>query len=787
MHLGIDGRRLRLFGAAALQWLLGALIAFWVTPAFALTVQAPAGASELLLPEDRVACEPAPRGWTLDASRRRVRPSADLAPGDSAKLRVAPSALECKGPHAETVTLLVTGEIPSIDPASVTLFVNAGRLELRGQGLEGVRVEWQSGPAGGADVCLNVEREGGRELCALGIPRELPADPRAVSLRWAPASGQTGPDVVTFDRAGRALAMERMALPIGRVVVGRVIPPGQTVDVATGLGRVDVERVDAISSVDCEGARCDLENGSILVDAVAADSTHVTLRVRLRPRVFVAGDEGLTDTVTETLPVVRCPLSVVSGPPLRSADEMMMLVRLDPACGTDVARLRWTVNGEPADLSRVETLADGVYALIRVGRTGRDRVRIAARRREDGSVVALVTAATQEPPRVEASLLLPEYGEIDFIPKNQDARVSVSAVAGMAELVPISVPGAYEVTKRAGAYYVRGVYTSAGYTALRFAYRDLAVPVEFADTDFAQLLDPVQRPLREASIPAPIGATSLSDRPIVAMFCRDDDEREIFIQPGTAPHIPFSQRESCRLVIHRERIPPEYGEQRLNLEVTVTTAGGVERPEARLNQQLLLRHAPHQDVIWLRGAQAQFDRINVRVTHVIDESLYMSWGAQQIELPSAQWSVITENANFRFYATATIPANLFRFSRDPGDLGTGPLALNFGVLSRLTWLDSDGREGIVGLEAGMMGMGLATDRDRHLAFVTGIGISIPLGNVNQPTQAAVNIHAWLSYSFGERTGRLLDDAGNFVENVRLNPWAFVFGPSITIGNVGVFL
>lgn len=768
-------------------WLLGALIAFWTAPVGALTLQAPAGASELLLPDHRVACDPAPRGWRVDASRRRVRPAAELAPGASAELQVAPSLSECRGPQAETVTLLVTGELPTIDPASVTLLVSAGRLELRGQRLEGVRVEWQSGPAGGADVCLNVERVGGQEVCALGIPRELPADPRAVVLRWAPAGGQTGSGVVTFDRAGHVLAAERMTLPIGRVVVERVMPPGQTVDVAVGPGRVDVERVDAISSVACEGARCDLTDGTILVDGVAADSTHVTLRIRLRPRVFVVDGEGLADTVTETFPVVRCPLSVVSGPPLRNADEMMMLVRLDPACGSDVARLRWTVNGEPADLARVETLADGVYALIRVGRTGRDRVRIAARRREDGSVVALVSAATQEPPRVEASLLLPEYGEIDFIPKNQDARVSVSAVAGLAELVPVSVPGAYEVTKRDGAFYVRGVYTSAGYTALRFAYRDLAVPIEFADTDFAQLSDPVQRPIREASIPAPIGAASLSDRPIVAMFCRGDDGREIFIQPGTAPHIPFSQRDSCRLVIHRERIPPESGEQRLNLEVTVTTVGGVERPEARLNQQLILRHAPHQDVIWLRGAQAQFDRINVRVTHVLDESLYMSWGGRQIALPSAQWSVVTENANFRFYATATIPANLFRFSRDPGDLGTGPLALNFGVLSRLTWLDSDGREGIVGLEAGLMGMGLATDRDRHLAFVTGIGVSIPLGNVNQPTQAAVNIHAWLSYSFGERTGRLLDEAGNFVGNVRLNPWAFVFGPSITIGNVGVFL
>jgi hypothetical protein len=105
----------------------------------------------------------------------------------------------------------------------------------------------------------------------------------------------------------------------------------------------------------------------------------------------------------------------------------------------------------------------------------------------------------------------------------------------------------------------------------------------------------------------------------------------------------------------------------------------------------------------------------------------------------------------------------------------------------LTWLDSDGHEGIAGIEAGLMGMGLATDRDRTLALVTGVGIAIPIGNANQPTQAAINIHAWLAYSIGERTAALLDDMGKFQRNVTLSPWAFVFGPSITVGSIGVFL
>jgi hypothetical protein len=40
---------------------------------------------------------------------------------------------------------------------------------------------------------------------------------------------------------------------------------------------------------------------------------------------------------------------------------------------------------------------------------------------------------------------------------------------------------------------------------------------------------------------------------------------------------------------------------------------------------------------------------------------------------------------------------------------------------------------------------------------------------------------------GHRTGTLTDANGNPAGTVDLNPWAFVFGPSITIGNVGTFL
>jgi hypothetical protein len=399
--------------------------------------------------------------------------------------------------------------------------------------------------------------------------------------------------------------------------------------------------------------------------------------------------------------------------------------------------------------------------------------------REDGSVLAVVASQTAELPPLMATLALPEYGEIEFIPRNRDAVVTITHVGGQGRLVPISVPGAYLVSRAEDGFHMRGMYGAGGYAALRFAYRIEGLPSGFQDIDFALVTDPVQRPLREASVPLPIGGTSMTKHPIVELYCSREKGKLVFMEPGVSNHIPFDNRDSCRLLIHRERIPKEAGEQRLDIEVTVNAVGGEPRTDARVVHHLILRNGPDRDVIWLRGAKQQFDRFTVNVTHVVNEALFMIDRGPMLMLPSSQWAIVTEDADFRFYATAAIPASLYRFSND---LGTGPLSLNFGVLSRLTWLDSEGHEGLVGLESGVMGLGLASDKDQ-LAIVVGLGIAIPLGNANTIAQAAINIHAWLAYSLGKNTTK--DPDTN--KEVVLNPWAFVFGPSITVGSIGAFL
>jgi hypothetical protein len=170
----------------------------------------------------------------------------------------------------------------------------------------------------------------------------------------------------------------------------------------------------------------------------------------------------------------------------------------------------------------------------------------------------------------------------------------------------------------------------------------------------------------------------------------------------------------------------------------------------------------------------------VRVSQVIDEAHDVGGADLHVNLPAAQWAVIVGEGHLRFYATATIPTGLFRITA-PSDV----LTLNFGALSRLTWLDREGHEGLLGLEAGALGIALADTPGfpRTLAMLIGVGVSVPIGNRGEPTQAAVNLHAWLAYELRSPT----PENPNNPNGPQASHLAFLFGPSITIGNVGTNL
>jgi hypothetical protein len=671
----------------------------------------------------------------------------------------------------------LSGALPSVDPTRTVLFSDQGRLELRGWRLKGLRVRWQ-GPSGlGESTCLDPTASGATdqsEGCALAVPRDLSAGSSFSLL--PPSNALDG-------GSGAGPPPTELGPPIraARVVLDRLLPATAVVDLTSGAGRIPLVHPEAVSSVECVQARCDLVDSAILVRSVSGVAMAVDIRLSLLPGTFIGHGDALESVASESVSVLHCPATIVSGQPLRRADATRMIIRVDGRCGHDARSLRWTVNGYASEVQRLESSADAVYVQLGVPELEDSQITVTASRPEPyDTVVAVARSDTRVAPQVRATLELPGFGNIDFLPTNRDAVLRPSPAGDHARLVPVPVEGAYTVGGSAPAWSVRGDPSAGGFVALRFAYRVDGLPAPFTSTDLAILTEPSQRPIREASIPAPIGASVLGGKPLVELQCAEPDGHLERLEPGVRRTVPFSQRESCRLIIHRERLTPETGTQDVTIEVNVTKLDDSARPDAHLSERMVLRGAPEPRVFWIRGIRAPFDRLTVRVSHFVDEAHDIGGANLYVNLPAAQWDVVFGEGRVRFYATAAIPTGLFRITA-PSDV----LTLNFGALSRLTWLTTDGREGLVALELGALGIGLAATPGfpRTLAVLGGLGVAIPIGNRGEPTQASVNLHAWVAYE--------LRDDYHLVPTDPLSPrashWSVLFGPSITIGNVGTNL
>lgn len=668
---------------------------------------------------------------------------------------------------------------PEIDPTGIVFFPDEGRLEVKGTRLDGLRVGWTApGPpaTSGDDVCRDPKPVGGAQQCVFAVPKNLP-----LASVFRVVVEAVGADAANAAKAAPAPAPGSAPLKPARIIVDHLLPATSTIDLAAGVGRVALVHPDAVAAVDCGQARCELQDTGVEVRAVAASAVNVTLRMRLAPHVSIRKGETLDTTQVATLAVLHCSAAIVSGDPLRHADGTRVIVRLDERCGGDARNLRWTVNGESAEVQRVEHVRDGIYVQLGIGELESPQATVVATRPEpDGSVIAVARAATRLSPQPRANLELDGFGRVDFIPTNRDAIVHACPCGDHARLVLLPIESVYQVSLQKGVTRIRGEPAAGGFVALRFGYRIDTLPDVFASTDLAVVDEPLQRPVREASVPAPLGAATMGTTPLLELICADRHGRAQRIAPGAQASIPFRQRESCHLLIHRERLRVEDGTQDISVEVNVTKVDDNARADAHLVERMVLRPGAEPRVFWIHGVKAQFDRLTVRVSHIVDEAHDVGGDDLHVNLPSAQWAVVVGEGHLRFYATAAIPTGLFHITQ-PTDV----LTLNFGALSRLTWLDRDGHEGLLGLEFGAMGIGLAaTPGFPHtLAVLGGVGVSVPIGNRGEPSQASVNLHAWIAYEL--RNDYPIDPTNP--SSPLASHWSFLFGPSITFGNVGTNL
>jgi hypothetical protein len=750
-------------------------------PLWALTIHAPVGGALVPLGDSRIACARSAGSWSVENGGRSLRPpSAPTSVGSVTELHVATSLAEC-GPTSPVVKLAVTAAWPVFDPGSFVLAADEGRLRGRGRGLEGAIVSATSstGQQGfEADTCHGAKNESGQEECSWAVPRTVSSDPSDSGLRWWPAGSQPSADAVMFNADGKRAAPEAFTIVPARVDLMDLLPAGASVDVSAGVGRVALTHPEAIADVDCGAVHCSIDSGALLVPAPPASVSGVDAKFKLIPRVFYVR-KGLPDPQpTLHVSVLRCPMTVASGPPLRGIDGARAVVKIEGACMHDAAALGFLAGTQRVDVAQVVTAPDAAYVVLELGAIRAQELAIEAVRGDsEGKVVGLTRTETRPAPVVKATLEIAGFPPIDFIPNNRRAIVHGPHLAG-AELALVSVPDVYEASvDQGGMTFVRGDVNAAGLVALQFGYRVPTLPHPLDTENLAILTDALQRGVKEANIAAPFGLTATARDPLAEVICSDEHGNPHRLVPSVVLHLPFAARNGCKVILHRERLSSEYGTQKITLEIEVDKVDGSSRGDAHVTQTIVLRPGNEPRVAYVRGVASPYDRVVVRVSHVADEGHYL--GALDIISgePAVQWTAVFGTGRVRLYATTAIPTGLYRFGTSAT---SGVLSLSLGVLSRFTWLDAEGHEGLVGLEAGLMAFGLTGDASTagqsltQVGAVVGLGLSIPIANAGAPTQASINLHAW----FEQRI------AGSNASIESRSSQAVIFGPSISLGNIG---
>ncbi len=753
--------------------LLGLLVCASARAEVLEVLEAPLGGRPIALGEGRVSCGGDTGGWDIDAHGQRAKPPTDDARvGEILELKVAPSQAACT--ESETYLHLITiDRLPALDLASVLFSPDEGRLDVEGTRLKGAVVAWKSGVNSGFDTCRDPFTDKGVEKCTWGVAKNQSADLGVTTFQWYPRGARVEANAVFFDAQAKRLAPETFALVPARVVLTRLVPADASVDLATGQGEVPLVHPEAVGAAECAPLTCEMSDNKLLVRGASSLVNAVDVKLRLVPHVYMMRKDLLDPQLTVRLPVNHCPMSIASGPPIRNNDEAKVVIKLDGACAREPNQLRFVMRDQPLKVLQIMNDQGSTYVLLQVGRVGGDTLSISAFRGDvDGIALASAFSQLRSAPQVRAALSLPHEPNLGFIPNNRWTTVNVSPAGEHQYFALLPLEGIYRAREQHGKPpQIKAELHAAGLTVLRFGLRSDRVPAGLDSIDLAVLEDPLQRSTGEANIPAPIEGTD-DIAPLVEFMCGGGDEKLRRIEIGVTAYLDYALRDTCRVVFHRERLSPESGTQKLQFEVDVLKPDGTARGDAHVGEVVTLRAGNEPRYAWIKGISDPFDRVRVRVSHITDENHYIGGDELKTGQPAAQWSAVLGAGRIRLYGTSTIPTGLYRFG--PRD-ASGVLSLNFGVISRFAYLDKEGREFPLALETGVLVFGISNSYSqtnanlRQVGVVFGMGFAVPIANRGQLSQASINVHAW-----GEVN--VMRDAKD-----RLG---FIFGPSISIGNVG---
>jgi hypothetical protein len=780
-------------------------------------------AGSLVLPVQGTPCSVLGDGKVVALDRARpggllLDGSEDDAVGEVVSVLYSTRGACGSGPQQE-VRLHLLGHLHPIN-ASATLYLDEHRLDVTGVPDDSV-IRVRAQPSGGlpgvagppwtsAECHLHGSGVSGPRTCSVPIDDDVVDAATAAGANLFGTQVQAWPEGLDdsapvtpplYADGGRRVQPGELSVPVTNVVVDAPLVQVGTVQLLKEQSRLPLRLPQVVATVFCPDAMCALDDGAIDVSQADPAVTQLTIDVRLRDGVSLAGPHGAPTSDAEiTVPVARCDLRPLGALGLLAgADGERLFLSLGADCpATDLTGYRLSTS-PPTDISLIGLHGNGPAANQDTPGAGAAGALLEARvdsvpmgipaltvRLErvvpDHAVVGVAQVnITQAYVPESVSLSLDGLGPVSFIPTNRDAHVSMTfptpAAAAALELQPED--GVYTVDHGAdGSTTVRGVVASAGQVPLVLGYVSPDVTQAMGSREVLAVVEThVQLAVAEVHVPSPL-IDNGHGKALVGVTCKGQDGRDASAPAGEALSVDWTDRDSCRLLIDRSAVPLEDGAQRIHIRAEVDHPDGSALSGTAIDEIVQVDPASQgvESISLPAGSEAsEFDRLSVSVSDDYAGGFYLLPGSEMIG-PSVDYAVVFGRDRFRLLATTSIPTALYRLSTGGY---RGAVSFSAGAIMRLAPLSSEGDEFWTVGEFGILATGL-TAAQTNLSFVTGVALAIPLVNKNKSNQFSLNFHAWLEYS-PTATGSYMGSNG---QTIHEHPFAFIIGPSISFGDVG---
>ncbi len=713
-------------------------------------------------------------GWKIGDPPTRVEIDVAAPRPGWRRLAVAAGEAGCAGPQQTIHLLLAPLPQEEAAPGSLTVWFDARNAEfVPARPGRGHLVAVLDDMVVASQPCRD------RESCLMDVEapfwEALAARPSRAGLLWLPETaelpaGQPFPPLLGL-RAG-AVGWSELRLSPERVVFNAPLVAEQALDTASPRHEIEVRFPEALDQVACDVAECRKTATHVRLFQVDPSAGRVRLNYTLRPRFFLQRDRKLLRADSVVLRLERCAIQAPPDVPLLSGTQnhrLFIKIPADCLSAAEPVEDRLALRTRPvvrAFLRMEHPSGDPAVRLLEVQLervpAGVEQLSLTLLERSGGvrrlGAVNLPVVSAFEPGRIR--LEVPAVGPVEFIPNNRPARLMLAFDDDRfsSDLTVEDRPGWYRSSRDAEGWSVQGEPGSAGVVPLRLAYRPRALnaflgraadepPPELALFDTQARFE-----VRTLNLVVPLVPERSPTGPIIEVECGPPGHARTLV-PGSLNRIPFPQRDSCRLVFHLTRLPPDAGLQRLRVQA------------GEFNQVITLAPGPGELLASIPpGERNEYDQLTVSVSHDLLSGHYTLLPRQSLG-QDLRYRILLSDRSFRISATTALPTGLFRFSQKEI---TGAVPVSAGALGRVLYIQASGREFPLGLEMGLFATNLSNTPD--FSIVIGLGLNLPVLNQNTALQASFNLHAWAEYA----PTRLSRD---------LTPFAFLFGPSFSVGMI----